>query len=66
MKQSRYKKREELPMFLTVTEVADLLGISRASAYELAHEEDFPKFPYAILHTTIYSNFTQSKKRTAD
>ena len=43
MKQSRYKKREELPMFLSVTEVADLLGISRASAYELAHEENFPK-----------------------
>lgn len=35
MKQSMYKNRDELPMFLTVMEVAGLLGISRASAYEL-------------------------------
>ena len=43
MKQSMYKNRDELPMFLTVMEVAGLLGISRASAYELVREENFPK-----------------------
>ena len=43
MKQSMYKNRDELPMFLTVMEVAGLLGISRASAYELVREKDFPK-----------------------
>ena len=31
MKHSIYKTREELPMYLTVMDVADLLGISRAS-----------------------------------
>ena len=40
MKQSIFKSRDELPMFLTVMDVANLLGISRASAYELAREEN--------------------------
>ena len=43
MKQSIYKKREDMPMFLSVIDVANLLGISRASAYELVREENFPK-----------------------
>ena len=43
MKQSMYKSRDELPMFLTVMEVAGLLGTSRASAYELVREDNFPK-----------------------
>ncbi len=43
MKQSIYKSKEELPMFLTVMDVANLLGISRASAYELVREDNFPK-----------------------
>lgn len=43
MKHSIYKTREELPMYLTVMYVADLLGISRASAYELVREQNFPK-----------------------
>ena len=32
-----------MPMFLSVIDVANLLGISRASAYELVREENFPK-----------------------
>lgn len=43
MKHSIYKTREELPMYLTVMDVADLLGISRAGAYELVREQNFPK-----------------------
>ncbi len=43
MKRSMYKSKDELPMFLSVMDVANLLGISRASAYELVREENFPK-----------------------
>lgn len=53
MKQSMYKSREEMPMFLTVMDVANLLGISRASAYELVREENFPKLKIVQGRTII-------------
>jgi len=37
-----YTNYEELPLMLSVPEVAAVLGISRAGAYELAHSRDFP------------------------
>ena len=43
MKKSIYKSKDDLPMFLNVMDVANLLGISRASAYELVRAENFPK-----------------------
>ena len=43
MKPSIIKSKDELPMFLSIKELAALLGISRSSAYELAAEEGFPK-----------------------
>ena len=43
MKPSIIKSKDELPLFLTVMDMAALLGISRSSAYELAAEEGFPK-----------------------
>ena len=53
MKQSIYKSKEELPMFLTVMDVANLLGISRASAYELVREDNFPKLKIVQGRTII-------------
>ena len=53
MKQSIYKNKEELPMFLTVMDVANLLGISRASAYELVREDNFPKLKIVQGRTII-------------
>ena len=43
MKQTIYKSFDELPLMLSVPDVAAVLGISRAGAYELVHAEDFPK-----------------------
>ena len=42
MKKVTFKSYEELPMMLSVLEMAAALGISRAGAYELARTEDFP------------------------
>ena len=56
MKHSTYTSYDELPLMLSVAEVAAVLGISRAGAYELVHGNEFPalKIPYtaATTHTT--------------
>ena len=42
MKGSSYKSYEELPLFLNVETVSQVLGVAPSSAYELMHEKDFP------------------------
>ena len=42
MKRSKYNSFNELPLMLTVQDVADVLGIGLAHAYEVAHRQDFP------------------------
>ena len=42
MKESKYKSYDELPLMLSVTDMAEVLGISRAGAYELVKTEGFP------------------------
>jgi len=37
-----YTNYDELPLMLSVPEVASVLGISHAGAYELANSRDFP------------------------
>lgn len=42
MNECTYKSFDELPLMLNVIQVAAVLGISRAGAYELVHSEGFP------------------------
>ena len=42
MKKNYFTSVKELPIMLSVSQVAAVLNISRASAYELAHCEHFP------------------------
>ena len=42
MKNSTYKSFDDLPLMLSVPEVANVLGISRAGAYELVKSKGFP------------------------
>ena len=42
MNKCTYKNYDELPLMLNVVQVAAVLGISRAGAYELVHSVGFP------------------------
>lgn len=42
MKQVQYKSYDELPLMLSVPDVAEVLGIGRANAYELVRSDGFP------------------------
>lgn len=42
MKESIYKSYDELPLFLNAETVAQALGVSPSSGYELMHEKGFP------------------------
>lgn len=42
MKQSQYQSYNELPLFLNAQMVADVLGVSASSGYELMREKSFP------------------------
>lgn len=42
MQESEFKSYDDLPLFLNATHIAQTLGISPASTYELLHEKDFP------------------------
>jgi excisionase family DNA binding protein len=42
MKEVKYKSYDDLPLMLSVPEVAAVLRISRAGAYELVHSKGFP------------------------
>ena len=42
MKETVYKTYDDLPMFINGRTVANLLGISQSSGYELMHEKGFP------------------------
>ena len=42
MRNTKFKNYEDLPLTLTAPEVGQVLGISRASAYELVRSKGFP------------------------
>ena len=42
MQESKYKSYDDLPLFLNAELVAQVLGVSPASSYELMHEDGFP------------------------
>ena len=42
MQESTFTDYDQLPLFLNANTVAQVLGVSISSAYELMHEEVFP------------------------
>lgn len=44
MRETKFKNHADLPLTLTAPEVGEVLGISRAAAYQLVRSEGFPSF----------------------
>ena len=44
MRETKFKSHADLPLTLTAPEVGEVLGISRAAAYQLVRSEGFPSF----------------------
>ena len=42
MKDTKFKSYDDLPLMLSVPDLTEALGISRAGAYELVKSEGFP------------------------
>jgi excisionase family DNA binding protein len=42
MRNTKFKSYEDLPLTLTAPEVGEVLGISRAAAYEVVRSKGFP------------------------
>ena len=42
MNKTKYTNYDDLPLMLSVPDVASILGISRAGAYELVRSDGFP------------------------
>ena len=42
MNEAKYKTYDDLPLMLSVPDLTEALGISRAGAYELVKQEGFP------------------------
>ena len=59
MKESFYKSYEELPLFLDAKTVAQVLGVSPSSGYELMHQQDFPVLKIGKRILVPKKRFTQ-------
>ena len=49
LRESKFKSYQDLPLTLTAPEVGEVLGISRASAYELVRSKGFPHMKIGTL-----------------
>ena len=65
MKHSTYTSYEELPLMLSVAEVAAVLGISRAGAYELARSSGFPALKIGSRIVILCANEAAEQNREA-
>ena len=62
MKHSTYTSYDELPLMLSVAEVAAVLGISRAGAYELVHA----RLPHIRFHDLRHTFATLALQNGVD
>ena len=65
MKLSIYKSYDDLPLFLNARTVANVLGVSISSAYELMHDPDFPTLKVGSRLAVPRDAFRQWAERKA-
>ena len=69
MRESKFKNYDALPLTLTAPEVGEVLGISRAAAYELVRSKDSLTSESAhgfLFQKTSLSSGLTSKRRWMD
>ena len=66
MRKCKYKSFDELPLMLTVEEVAGVLGIGIAHAYEVARRRDFPTIKIGSLIIVPRDRLIQWLEEQAD
>ena len=66
MKQVQYESYDELPLMLSVPDVAEVLGIGRANAYELVRSEGFPAIKIGSRIIVPKDEFISWIKRQTD
>ena len=66
MKESVCKSYGELPLFLNAKMVAQLLGVSPSSAYELIHEEGLPTLRVGSRMVVPKEKFIQWVERNTE
>ena len=57
---------DELPLFLSVSDVSSLIGISLGKAYELFHSEDFPSIRLGkrfVIAKTAFSEWMNKPRK---
>ncbi len=63
MKESEFKSYDDLPLFLSAKLVAQTLGISISSAYELMHEDGVPSLRIGSRFVVPKEKFRQWVER---
>ena len=59
MQESTFTNYDQLPLFLNANTVAQVLGVSISSAYELMHGKDFPTLRVGSRMVVPKENFIE-------
>ena len=63
MRESKFKNYDALPLTLTAPEVGEVLGISRAAAYELVRSKGFPHIRIGTRILVPKDKFISTRRR---
>lgn len=61
--QLSYRDVQDLPLVMTPEDIAKVLQISRNTAYEVVHREDFPVFKIGKQYRVSRENFIEWTKK---